>query len=140
VDLPLFLHLCYRSFGYSLSYLRSYFRWITQGTVSPTTMLRTMGGTTPKTPTHRHPLRLLWSKCWLCKHKCFRPCSRPWSTCKLLSPKRHHRRQGIGLEMFSALSRRPFLIPWSKWMLMTGSSLLRRSCKWCNATIMRGYC
>jgi hypothetical protein len=41
----------------------------------------------------------------------------------------------LGLEIFSALSRQPFLILWSQWMLMIGSGLLRRSCKWCNATI-----
>jgi hypothetical protein len=80
------------------------------------------------------------SKCWLCKHKCFRLCSRPWSTCKLLNLKRHHRRRGIGLEMFSALSHLPFLMPWSRWMLMIGSSALRRSCKWCSATTVRRCC
>jgi hypothetical protein len=76
-------------------------------------------------------------KCWLCKHKCFRLCSRPWSTCKLLSLKHRHRRRGIGLEIFSTLSRLPFPMLWSQWMLIIGSSLLRRSCKWCSATIMR---
>jgi hypothetical protein len=90
--------------------------------------------------THRHPLRLLLTKCWPCKHKYFRPCSRPWSTCKLLNLKRRHRRRGIGLEIYSSLSRRPFLMLWSRWMLMTSSSLLRRSCKWCNATITRRCC
>jgi hypothetical protein len=29
------------------------------------------------------PLRLVLIKCWLCKHKCFRPHCRPWSTCML---------------------------------------------------------
>jgi hypothetical protein len=117
VDLPLFLYPCYHSFGYSLSHQRSYFRWPTQGIVSPPTMLRTMGRTTTTmTPTRHHPLHLLLSKCWLCKCKCFRPCSRPWSTC-MLNPK-HHRHQGIGVEIFSTLSRRPFLMPLSQWMLM----------------------
>jgi hypothetical protein len=58
--------------------------------------------------THHHPLRLLLSKCWLCKHKCFKLCSRPRSTCKLLNFKHHHHCRGIGLEIFSALSHRPF--------------------------------
>jgi hypothetical protein len=138
VDLPLFLYSCYQSFEYSLSHLRSHFKWPTQGTVSPPTTLRTMGRTTTKTPTCRHPLRLLLSKCWLCKHKYFRPYSRPWST-YMLNPKHHHRR-GIGLDIFSAPSRQPFLMLWSQLMLMAGSSLLRRSCKWCSATTMRRCC
>jgi hypothetical protein len=137
--LPLFLYPCYCSFGYSLSHLRSHFRWPTQGTMSPPTMLRTLGRTTTtKTPTRCHPRRLLLSKCWLCKHKYFRLYSRPWSTC-MLNPK-HHRRRGIGLEIFSAPSRQPFLMLWSPWMLMTKSSLLRRSYKWCNVTTVRGCC
>ncbi len=57
------------------------------------------------------PLRLLLSKCWLCKHRCFRRCSRPWSTC-MHNPKRHHRR-GIGSEIFSVLSCQPFLMLWT---------------------------
>jgi hypothetical protein len=138
VDLPLFLYPHYNSFGYSLSHQYTYFRWPTQGTVSPPTTLKTLGRTTTKTPTHYHPLRLVLSKCWLCKHKCFRPCSRPWSTC-MHNPKRH-RRQGIHLEIFNALSRHSFLILWSRWMLMIGSILLRRSCKWCSATTMRRCC
>jgi hypothetical protein len=36
------------------------------------------------------------------------------------APPRH---RGIGLESFSALSRLPFLKPWSQWMLTIGSSL-----------------
>jgi hypothetical protein len=136
VDLPLLLYPCYRSFGYSLSHQCSYFIWPTQGTVSPPTMLRTMvRTTTTKTPTRCHPLCLLLSKCWLCKHKCFRQCSRPWSTC-MLNPK-HHRHRGIVLEIFSTPSYQSFLMLWSQWMPMTDSSLLRRSCKCCNATIMR---
>jgi hypothetical protein len=103
--------------------------------MSPLTMLKTMWRATTKKPTRRHPLRLLLSKCWLCKHRCFRPCSKPWSTC-MHNPKRHHRR-GIGWGIFSALSRQPFLMLWSRWMLMIGSSLLRRSCKWYSATIVR---
>jgi hypothetical protein len=139
VDLPLFLYPCYRSFDYSLSHLRSHFRWLTKGTVSPPTMLRTMGRTTTaKMPTHRHSLRLLLSKCWLCKHKCFRPCSIPWSTC-MHNPKRHYHR-GIGWEIFSVLNRRPFLMLWSQLMLMTSSSLSRRSCKSCNVTTVRRCC
>jgi hypothetical protein len=89
------------------------------------------GGATTKKPTGRHPLRLLLSKCWLCRHRCFRPHSRPWSTC-MHNPKRHHRR-GIGWEIFSALSRQPFLMLWCRCMLMIGSSLLRRSYKWYGA-------
>jgi hypothetical protein len=123
------------SVGYSLSHQSSNFRWSTQGTASPPTMLKTMGSATTKKPTHRHPLRLLLSKCWLCRHGCFRRCSRPWSTC-IHNPKRHHRRR-IGWEIFSALSRQPFLMLWSRWMLMIGTSLLRRSCKWYSATIKR---
>jgi hypothetical protein len=138
VDLPLFLYPYYRSFRYYLSHLCSHFRWPTQGTVSLPTTLRIMRGTTTKEPTHRHPLRLLLRKCWLCKHKCFRPCSRSWSTC-MVNPKRHHHR-GIGLEIFSAPGRQPFLMLWNQWMMMTDSSLLRRSYKWCNATAMRGFC
>jgi hypothetical protein len=139
VDFPLFPYPCYHSFGYSLSHQHSYFRWPTQGTASPPKMRRTMGRTTTtKKPTHSHPLHLLLSKCWLCKHKCFRQCSRLWST-YMLNPKCHHRR-GIGLEIFSTLSHRPFLMLWGQWMLMTGSSLLRRSCKWCNAITVRGCC
>jgi hypothetical protein len=114
---------CHHSFGYSLSHQSSYFRWSTQGTVSPPTMLKTMGRAITKKPTHRHPLRLLLSKCWLCKHRCFRPCT----TC-MHNPKRHHRR-GIGSEIFSALICQPFLMLWTQWMLMIGSNLLKRSCK-----------
>jgi hypothetical protein len=135
VDLPLFLYPCYRSFGYSLSHQYSYFRRPTQGTMSPPTTLKTMGRTITKTSTRCHPLRLLLSKCWLCKCKCFRPCSRPWSTC-MHNPKCHCRR-GIGWKIFNALSHQPFLMLWSQWMLMIGSSLLRRSCKWCSATTKR---
>jgi hypothetical protein len=85
---------CHYSFVYSLSHQSSYFRWSTQGTVSLPTMLKIMGRTTTKKPTRCHPLRLLSSKCWLCKHICFRSCSIPWSTC-MHNPKRH-RRRGIG--------------------------------------------
>jgi hypothetical protein len=138
VDLSLFLYPCYRSLGYSLSHQYSYFRWPTQGTMSPPTMLKTMGRTTTKMLTRHHPLCLLLSKCWLCKHKCFRPCSRPWST-YMHNPKTY-RRRGIGWEIFSALSHQPFLMLWSQQMLMTDSSLLRRSFKWCNATTMRRCC
>jgi hypothetical protein len=138
VDLPLSFSPCHYFFGYSLSHQSSYFRWSTQETVSPPTMLKTMGRATTKKSTRRHPLRLLLSKCWLCKHRCFRPCSRPWSTC-MHNPKRHHRR-GIGWEIFSALSHQSFLMLWSQWMLMIGSSVLRRSCKWCSATILRRCC
>jgi hypothetical protein len=138
VDLPLSFFPCHYSIGYSISHQSSYFRWSTQGTVSPPTMLKTMGRATTKKPTRRHPLRLLLSKCWLCKHRCFRPCSRPWSTC-IHNPKRYHRR-GIGWEIFSALSRQPFLMLWTRWMLMIGSNLLRRSCKWYSPTIMRRCC
>jgi hypothetical protein len=87
-----------------------------------------------------HHLHLLLSKCWLCKHKCFRLCSRPWSTCKLLNLKHRHHRRGRGLEIFSALSHLPFLMLWSQWMLMIGSSLLRRCYKWCSATNVRRCC
>jgi hypothetical protein len=138
VDLPLSFPPCHHSFGHSLSHQSSYFRWSTQGTVSPPTMLKTMGKATTKKPTCRHPLRLLLRKCWLCKHRCFKPCSRLWSTC-MHNPKCHHR-QGKGLEIFSALSRQPFLMLWTQWMLMIGSNLLRRSCKWYSATIMRRCC
>jgi hypothetical protein len=138
MDLPLFLYPYYHSFGYSLSHHYSSFRWPIQGTVLPPTMLKTMGRTTTKTPTHRQPLRLLLRKCWPCKHRCFRPCSRLWSTC-MHNPK-CHRCQGIGWEIFSALSCQPFPMLWSQWMLMIGSSLLRRSWKWCSATIMRRCC
>jgi hypothetical protein len=140
VDLPLILYPCYCSFGYSLSHQYSYFRWLTQGTVLPPTTLKTMGRTTTKTPTRRHPLRSLLSKCWLCKRKCFRPCSRPWSTF-MHNPERHrHRHRGIGWEIFNALSHQPFLMLWSQWMLKICSSLLRKSCKWCSATTVRGCC
>jgi hypothetical protein len=134
VDLPLFLYPCYRPFGYSLSHQYSYFRWPTQGTMSPPTMERT----TTNMSTRCHPLRLLLSKCWLCNYKCSRPCSRPWST-YTHNPKRH-RHRGIGWEIFNTLSHQPFLMPWSQWMLMIGSSLLRRSCKWCSATTVRRCC
>jgi hypothetical protein len=133
-----YLVLAYYSFGYYLSHQSSYFRWSTQGTVSPSTMLKIMGRATTKKPTRRHPLCLLLSKCWLCKHRCFRPCSRPWSTC-MYNPKRQ-RRRGIDWEIFSALSRQPFLMLCSQLMLMIGSSLLRRSCKWFSATIVRRCC
>jgi hypothetical protein len=116
-----------------LSHQCSYFRWPTQETI--TTTLRTTMGRAGMS-TRRCPLHLLLSKCLLCKHKCFRP----WSTCKLLNLKHCHHRRGIGLEIFNALSHRPFLMSWSQWMLMIGSSLLRRSCKWCSATIMRKCC
>jgi hypothetical protein len=89
---------CHHSFGYSLSHQSSYFRWSTQGTMLPPIMLKTMGRATTKKPTSHHPLRLLLSKCSLCKHKCFRPCSRPWSTC-MHNPKCHHRR-GIGCDIW----------------------------------------
>jgi hypothetical protein len=138
MDLPLSLYPCHHSYGYSLSPQSSYFRWPTQGTVLPPTMLKTTGRAITKKPICRHPLRLLLSKCWLCKHRCFRPCSKPWST-SMHNPK-CHRRQGIGWEIFIALSRQPFLMLWSRWMLMIGSSLLRRSCKWYSATIVRRCC
>jgi hypothetical protein len=137
--LALFLCPCYRSLGYSLSHQRLYFRWPIQGTATTTTTEITMERTT-RMSIRRHPLRLLLSKCSLCKHKCFRLCSRLWSICKLLNLKRHHQRRGIGLEIVSALSRLPFLMLWSRWILMIGSSLLRRSCKWCSATTVRRYC
>jgi hypothetical protein len=133
--LPLILYSCYRSLGYSLSHPRLYFRWPTQGTPTTTTT-----GTTTERTTRMSTHRLLLSKCWLCKHKCFRICSRPWSTCRLLNLKRRHGRRGIGLEIFNALSHLPFLMLWSRWMLMIGSSPLRRSCKWCSATIVRRCC
>jgi hypothetical protein len=136
---PLFLCPYYRSLGYSLSYRHLYFRWPPQGTAIRTTTGTTMEITTGMS-IRRHPLHLLLSKCWLLKHKCFRLCSKSWLTCKLLNLKRRHRHRGIGLEIFSALSRLPFLMPWSQWMLMIGSSLLRRSCKWCSATPMRMCC
>jgi hypothetical protein len=101
----------HHSFGYSLSHQSSYFRWSTRGTVSPPAMLKIMGKATTKKSTRRHPLRLLLSKCWLCKHRCFRPCSKPWSTC-MHNPKRYHRR-GIGSEIFSVLSCQPFLMLWT---------------------------
>jgi hypothetical protein len=131
VDLSLFLYPRYHSFGYSLSHQYSYFRWPTQGTMSPPTTLKIVGRTTTKTPTRCHPLRLLLSKCWLCKHRCFRPC--------MHNPK-CHRRRGIGWEIFNALSHQPFLMLWNRWMVMIGSSLLRRSCKRCSATTMRRCC
>jgi hypothetical protein len=136
--LPLVLYPCYCSLGNSLSHQHLYFRWPTQGTKTTT-----MGTTTERTTRmsiRHHPLRLLLSKCWLCKHKCFRLYSRPWSTCKLLNLKRRPRHRGIGLEIFSALSCLSFLMWWSRWMLMIGSSPLRRSCKWCSATTMRRCC
>jgi hypothetical protein len=136
--LPLILYPCYHSLGYSLSHQRLYFKWLTQETAT-TTMGTTMERTTGMS-IHRHPLRLLLRKCWLCKHECFRPCSRPWSTCRLLNPKHRHCRRGIGLEIFSALSRLPFLMLWSRWILMIDSSPLRRSCKWCSATVVRRCC
>jgi hypothetical protein len=105
--LPLILYPCYRSHGYSLSHPHLYFRWPTEGTTTTTTT-----GTTTEIKTcmstRSHPLRLLLSKCWICKHKCFKLCNRPWSTCRLLNLKHRHRRQGIGLGIFSALSRLPF--------------------------------
>jgi hypothetical protein len=137
--LPLILYPCYRSLGYSLSHQRLYFRWPTQGTATTTIMGTTIERTT-RMSIRRNPLRLLLSKCWLCKHKCFRLCIRPWSTCRLLNLKRRHRRQGIGLEIFIALSHLSFLMLWSRWMLMIGSSPLRRSCKWCSATTVRRCC
>jgi hypothetical protein len=136
---PLFHYRYYHPFGYSLSHQCLYFRWPTQGTTTTTTT----GTTTEKTTRMSircHRLCLLLSTCWLCKHKCFRLCSKPWSTCRLLNLKCRHLSQGIGLKIFSALSRLPFLMLWSQWMLMIGSSLLRRSCKWCSATIMRRCC
>jgi hypothetical protein len=138
VELPLFLYPCYHSFGYSLSHQCLQFRWPTHGTTT-TMPLRTTTGRTTRMSTRRHPLHLL-IKCCLCKHKCFRLCSRLWSTCKLLNLKYRHHRRGIGLEILSALSRLPFLMLWSQWMLMISSSLLRRSCKWFSATIMRRCC
>jgi hypothetical protein len=122
-----------------ISHQRLYFRWPTQGTATKAATETTMERTT-RMSICRHPLHLLLSKYWLCKHKCFILCSRPWSTCKLLNLKRHHCRRGIGLEIFSALSHLPFLILWSRWMQMIGSSLLRRSCKWCSATTVRRCC
>jgi hypothetical protein len=138
VDLPLSFLPCHYYFGYSLSHQSPYLRWSTQETMSPLTILKTMGRATTKKPTRHHILRLLLSKCWLCKHICFRPCSRPWSTC-MHNPTCHHCR-GIGWEIFSALSHQPFLMLWSRWMLMISSSLLRRSCKWYNVTIVRRCC
>jgi hypothetical protein len=85
------------------STMKALWRWFLNKKLLWTTMRRTT-----KMSTRHHPLHLLLSKCWLCKHKCFRPCSRPWSTCKLLSLKRHHHRRGISLEIFHALSSLPF--------------------------------
>jgi hypothetical protein len=138
MDLPLSFFPYHYSFGYSISHQSSYLRWSTQETVSLPTMLNTMGRVTTKKPTHRHPLRLHLSKCWLCKHKCFRPCSRPRSTC-MHNPNRH-RHRGIGWEIFSALSHQPFLMMWSRLMLMIASGLLGRSCKWYSATIVTRCC
>jgi hypothetical protein len=135
----LFLCPCYRSLGYSLSHQCLYFRWPTQGTTTTTTTGITMDRTA-RMSIRRHPLRLLLSKCWLCKHKCFRLCNRPWSTCQLLNLEHRHSHRGIGLEIFSTLSHLPLLMLWSQWMLMIGSSLLRTSCKWCSAIIMRRCC
>jgi hypothetical protein len=73
-------------FGNSLSHQRLYFRWPTQGTAITTTTLTTTMGRTTRTSTHRRPLCLLLSMCWLYNHKCFRP----WSTCKLLNLKHCH--------------------------------------------------
>jgi hypothetical protein len=88
---PLFLYPCYHSPGVSLSHQHLHFRWPTQGTA---TTLAT--GTTTKRTTGMsarcHPLLLVLSTCWLCKHKCFRLCSRPWLTYRLLNLRhRHHR-------------------------------------------------
>jgi hypothetical protein len=109
---PLFLCPCYLSLGYSLSHQRLYFRWPTQGTTTTTTMGTTLERTT-RMSIRRHPLCLLLSKSWLCKRKCFRLCSRPWSICKLLNLKCRHHRRGIGLEIFSTLSHLPFPMVWS---------------------------
>jgi hypothetical protein len=88
---PIFLYSCYHSLGYSLSHQRLHFRWPTQGTATTIATETTLERTT-RMSTHRHPLHLLLSKCWICKHKCFRLCCRPWSTCRLLNLKhRHHR-------------------------------------------------
>jgi hypothetical protein len=122
----------------SLSHQHLCFKWPTQGITTTTTGTTT--GRTTRMSTRHHPLRLLLSKCWFCKHNYFRPCNRPWSTCRLLHLKRHPRHQGIGLESFSALSRLPFLKPWSQWMLMIDSSLWRRSCKWFSAASVRRCC
>jgi hypothetical protein len=135
---PLFLWPLYRSLGYSLSHQHLYIRWPTQGTT--TRALGTTTGRITRMSIRRHPLRLFLSNCGLCKHEFFRLCSTPWSTCKLLNLKHCHHHRGIGLEIFSALSRLPFLMLWIRWMLMTGSSLLRRSCKWCSATTVRRSC
>jgi hypothetical protein len=136
MDFPLFVCPCCHSLGYCLSHQCLYFRWPTQGTATIATTGTTMGRTT-RMSIHRHPLCLLLRKCQHYKHKFFRLCSRPWSTCKLLSLKCCHHRHGIGMEIFSALSHLPFLMLWSRWMLMITSSLLRRSCKWCSVTTMR---
>jgi hypothetical protein len=138
MDLPLLFYPCYHSFGYSLSHQYSYFRWSTQGIASSPTMLKTMERITTKTPAHCHPLCLLLSKYWLCKYRCFRPCSRSWST-YMNSPK-YNRHRGIGWEIFSALRHQLFLMPWSQWILMIGLSLLRRSCKWCSVIIVKRCC
>jgi hypothetical protein len=55
VDLPLSFFPYHYSFWYSLSHQFSYFRWSTQGTVSPPLMLKIMGRATTKKPTRRHP-------------------------------------------------------------------------------------
>jgi hypothetical protein len=137
-DLPLFIYPCYHSFRYSLSHQYSYFRWPKQGTLSPPTMLKRMDRTTTKMPTHCHPHCLLLSKCWLCKHICFRSCSKPSST--YIHNPMHHRHRVIDWEIFSALSHQSFLMLWTWWMLMFGSSLLRGRCKWCSATTVRRWC
>jgi hypothetical protein len=136
---PIPLYPCYHSLGYSLSHPCLYFRWPTQGTATTTTTGTTTDRTT-RMSTRRHPLCLLLSKCWLCKHKCFRLCSRPWSTCRLLNLKHCHRCGGIGMAIFSALSHLAFLKLWSRWMLTIGSSALRRSCRFCSATTVRRSC
>jgi hypothetical protein len=88
--------------------------------------------TNPPPPPHQ-----LLSKCYQCKLCCFRPCSRPWSTCRMLSTKHCHHNQGIDLETFSAPSHLLSLTLSSRWTLTIGSSLWRRNCKWCSTTIMR---
>jgi hypothetical protein len=108
---PLFLCPYYHSLGYSLSHQRLYFRWPTQGTATTTKVGTTMERITRMSICY-NPIRLLLSKCWLCKHKCFRLCSLR-STCKLLNLKRRPHRQGIGLEIFSALRHLPFIMLWS---------------------------
>jgi hypothetical protein len=123
--------------------INTYFRWPTQRTaLSTPPTLRTIGRTIMMS-IRRGPLHLLLSKCWLCNHKCSKPCSRPWSICNTLNLREHHRCRGIGLEIFNALSRSPSraveLMDGDDWLKFVEKKLQVVQCSNCEKVLLASH-